>query len=475
MESVSNDQPKSKHDHRTSAKARISRVVESWFLTEPMLFAAWTTHHVVTEPRVKTIRVGRGKVEYNSAFIESLKSNELKEVLAFEAMRILLGHPYARRQPNAELTYAASNLTVQEYLRTKLPIPRPRDLFDSDQFDSQYFEYYYRELSERATGTSDESPNKQPDAEDAEDAGGGADNDAKHEDTSQSDASNEEPNNEPEQNGADQGDDAPGDSDVGDSEASDKNPKHDDTSETGQGSSNSDLQAYADPMSVGIENTSQWDEDELFHDEIHALIREASEHDGWGTLSLSAREQLQATLNPVLDYRAVLRSFRQSVMSVNRRLTRMKPSRRYGFDQLGSRYDFTTKLLFAVDVSGSMGSQDLSLGFSVVSRFFRYGVESVDVIWFDSEIRGGPLTLRRARHSFEISGRGGTNFQPLMAYLDQHRQYDGLIVFTDGQAPVPRKPINSRTQVLWLLKDRSSYQSLSSGLSKIGRSACLRM
>ncbi len=31
----------------------------------------------------------------------------------------------------------------------------------------------------------------------------------------------------------------------------------------------------------------------------------------------------------------------------------MRPSRRFGFEQMGSHYDFTTRLLIAIDTSGS--------------------------------------------------------------------------------------------------------------------------
>ncbi|MCS7471569.1 VWA-like domain-containing protein [Stieleria sp. ICT_E10.1] len=436
---------------KSSARERITQVVESWFLTEPLLFAAWTMHDVVERPGLATIRVGRGKIEFNPDFIRSLRRDQLRSVLGFEAMRILLGHPYARQQPKAELSYQASNLTVQECLRTKLPIPRPRDLWGDERFDNQYFEFYYRELAERAS--DDEPPKDDPEDPAAPDSSG-------------ADPSNREPSDD----GGDppEGDDSEtSDSETNDSDESDgrSNPA-DDAAST--------LDAYSDPDRVGMENTTQWDNDDLKRDEINAAVREAAESDGWGTVGGQAKEQLLATLHPKLDYRGVLRNFRQSVLSVRRRLTRMKPSRRYGFAQMGSRYDFTTKLLFAVDVSGSMGHRDLQLGFSVVSHFFRYGVESVDVIWFDEDIRCEPLTLRHARSAFEVSGRGGTNFGPVIDYIDRHRDYDGLIIFTDGYAPVPPRPQNTRTRVLWLFKDEATHQQMHQGLRPLGRSAFLK-
>ena len=143
---------------KSTPRERITQVVEGWFLTEPLMFAAWTMHDIAERSDLATIRVGRGRVEFNPDFISSLRRDQLRSVLAFEAMRILLGHPYSRRQPKAELSYQASNLTLQECLRTTLPIPRARDVLGDERFDDQYFEFYYRELAERASEEPDETP-----------------------------------------------------------------------------------------------------------------------------------------------------------------------------------------------------------------------------------------------------------------------------------------------------------------------------
>src|SRR5262249_20588386 len=129
---------------------------------------------------------------------------------------------------------------------------------------------------------------------------------------------------------------------------------------------------------------------------------------------------------------------------------------------------------FAVDVSGSMSSQDLARGFSVVNRFFKYGIESIDVILFDTEIKGTPLTLKRARRTVEVTGRGGTSFAPVITFLDEHRGYDGAILFTDGYAPVPTRPKNRHTRLFWLFTREETYQSQHEGLRPVGRAAYLK-
>ncbi len=418
---------------------RISRIVEAWFLSDPLLFAAWTSHRVVANPAIQTIRVARGEIQYNPDFITSVETRTLRDVLKFETMRILLGHPYSRRMPDPTLSYGASNIAVQECLRTRLSFPRAHEAFDDDSFDHQYFEFYYRELFERKTADEhDEAPKPNEDVSDA-----GAD--------SVPDDAEQEPTFDP------------------------KSEANDDQAAVAPAMAGlAGLEDYTDPASVGIENTQDWDDDDLREEEIHELIRDAEANDGWGSIQGAAKQRLIANLKPRLDYQSVLRSFRQNVRSVRRKLTRMKPSRRYGFEHMGSRYDLRTRLLFAVDVSGSMTHRDLQIGFSIIGGFFQYGIESIDVVWFDTELRGSPQTLRRARNDYPIVGRGGTDFGCVIDFVDQRNDYDGVIIFTDGQAPSPRPPQNRQTKICWLMRDQASYQANANRLAVTGRTTFIR-
>jgi len=364
-----------------SARERLSAVGERWFLLEPLLFSIWTTHNLVMEPRIQTIRVCQGRIEYNPAYIQGLDNRRLETVMRCEAVRILLKHPYQRRKPNPRRAYLASNVTLQEYLQTDLPWPRACDVFGSHDYDRQSFDVYYQVLP----------------------AGLG-----------------------------------PGDS-------------------------------------GGEENSQLWEADDLLAERIDQQVQVARQGNGWGSIAGGLREQVLANLCPPLDYRAVLGFFRSSILSAQRRLTRLKPSRRYGFESLGSRYDFTTQLLVAVDVSGSISSEDMSRGFSIINQFFRYGIRTVDFLCFDTEVKGKATTLTRARSRIEVVGRGGTNLAVPLAYIDEHRHYDGLIVFTDGLAPVPSPPRNRRTRVLWLFNSQESYRQRGQGLRSIGPAISLKL
>ncbi len=446
-----------------SARERIRQLIERWFLTEPLLFSLWTTHSLTIEPRIRTIRVRHGKIEYNPDFINGLNKRKLDMVLRCEAVRILLKHPYSRRKENSNFTYTASNITLQEYLKTELPLPFAKDVFGSDKFDQQYFEFYYYKLQELAdqiaieslsnngmTGGHASSSGKKSSQAKSDDGTGGEQRD-KHDEQSIDDI---------------------GESD--DSKTTNSDSDHDEGKEESAMSEQSPLEQYADAESCGKENTQDWDRDELLGDRINEKISTAQDTNSWGTVAGKLREFILANLKPKLDYRTVLRQFRASILSVNRILTRMKPSRRYGFLYMGSRRDFTTRLLFAVDVSGSIGSEDLERGFSIINQFFKYGVESIDVIQFDTEIKGKPLSLKKARYTIKALGRGGTDFRPVMEYIDEQRNYDGLIIFTDGYAPIPAKPKNRKTRIMWLFNNETNYQFMHQALKSIGKAAFLK-
>ncbi|MEM8637705.1 MAG: VWA-like domain-containing protein [Cyanobacteria bacterium P01_G01_bin.54] len=422
---------------RRSTRQRMARIVEQWLLVEPLLLATWTSHALVVAPRIQTIRVQRGRIEYNPGFIEQLSDRHLEATLRFEALRILLKHPYSRRQAHSTISYAASNLTLQEYLQTELPFPRAREVFGDRSYDQQFFELYYHKLLEQqpATGLAASSEEMA--------AGTGISGDVL----------------------------ASGSSDLA--------PESDGSAESEPTANASDrpldlLSVYTDSNLSGVENTDQWDQDELLSDRLDELVRNAQANDSWGSIGGKLREQILANLHPKLDYRAVLRQFRTSILSQQRRLTRMKPNRRYGFAYMGSRRDFTTRLLFAIDVSGSMGTEELRQGFSVVNRFFNYGVSAIDVIQFDTELTADVMTFRRAQHNIQLTGRGGTNFAPVLAYLDEHRDYDGLIIYTDGYAPCPALPRNRRTRILWLFVSEAHYRSCYPNLEQLGQGAYLK-
>lgn len=207
-----------------------------------------------------------------------------------------------------------------------------------------------------------------------------------------------------------------------------------------------------------------WDEDEMAATLIDGIIQSAKD---WGSLAGSFAEMLKASTRARIDWRNVLSGFRASILSSERKLTRMRPNRRTGFENMGSIRRFDTRLLVAVDVSGSISSQDLSYFYGVINSAFRYGFTSIDVIQFDAGVRI-VQTLRKVMREVGVIGRGGTSFQEPIDYAHENG-YDGLVILTDGYAPEPSIPDGMRCKLVWVCCDRSSYSRHHGWMEKSGR------
>ncbi len=236
-------------------------------------------------------------------------------------------------------------------------------------------------------------------------------------------------------------------------------------SEGGSGDSEDErTQALGDRAASNEALSALWDEDEMTAAMIDGIIESTKD---WGSLAGSFAEKLQASTKARINWRNVLSGFRASILSTQRKLTRMRPNRRTGFENMGSIRRFDTRLLIAVDVSGSISSGDLEYFYGVVNSAFRYGFTSVDVIQFDAGVRV-VQSLKKVLRDVAVVGRGGTSFQEPIEFAHENG-YDGLIMLTDGYAPEPVLPENMRTKIVWVCRDRRSFDDCHAWMEKSGR------
>ena len=207
-----------------------------------------------------------------------------------------------------------------------------------------------------------------------------------------------------------------------------------------------------------------WDEDDLTVALINGIIEGCT---SWGSLAGSFAEQLKASTKAKINWRNVFSGFRASILSSKRKLTRMKPNRRTGFENMGSIRRFDTKLLVAVDVSGSISSESLSYFYGVINSAFRYGFSSIDVIQFDCGVRV-VQSLKKVMREVIAIGRGGTSFQEPIEYAAENG-YDGLLILTDGYAPEPTLPDNMHCKIIWVCQDKNCYEQHHHWMEKSGR------
>lgn len=422
-----------------TSRERIQQVAEQWFLTEPVFFAVYCSHRLAMNANIQCpLRTGQGRIEYNPTVIDTLQDNQLNELLKVEMIRILLQHPYARQPLGCKplVQHAASDMVISPAYRLAwIELTKPED-FGLPQ--GQQYEWYAARLNGMAVHIDGSRPSE---GDSGGDSGEGA-NGSSASDGSSENQEKGEGTKEPSASGGSSG-----------------------SQETGKEQGKGKQQAETD-------YTALWEEDQFQSRLITDLIQSTT---GWGSMPGGMIELIKKAAEGKIDFRSALRGFRASILSEKRRLTRMRPSRRFGFEQMGSRYDFITRILVAVDTSGSVGSEELGRYFNIITTFFKYGIQQVDVLMFDWEIQGDIMKLNEAKkrkQEFKVQGRGGTNFQAPVDYVAKHPEYDGMIVITDGYAPVPEIPPHCKAKLLWIIDNEASFRQNEKALRKTGR-VCL--
>ena len=398
-------------------KTSLEKIVENLFLCEPLMFATYCTHALTINPKITVpFRSGKMRIEYNPNILEKMNFEEIKKSFETEIIRVILKHPYSRKPDpfNPITAIMASDVTIHQEYAEKLAVPP----------SLSYEQYYSLMRPEEIVQMKSETK-------------------MKSEENHNSSGNNKEEN---------------GKSSVP-SSADDKNLQN--------------LLAQAYDAEYGA--TGLWEENDIAMEELNSLIKDyaAREEKSWGSLEGHLKNQILASLNTKIDYRKVLKNFRASILSEKKHLTRFKPSRRFGFEYMGSKREFTTKLLLAIDTSGSISNQNLKNFYGVINKFFKYGIESIDVLNFDCELQGEPVSFKKLQTSFTISGRGGTDFQPVFDYAKDHPEYDGVIILTDGYADHPQKKPGTKARFVWVLTSEAEYNEHKDWMKQTGKSCFL--
>lgn len=437
-----------------SALDRIKKIGERWFLTEPLLFAVYCSHELMENNAIDVpMRTGNMKIEFAPKILDKIADDVLVEYLKIEMFRILLKHPY-QRQPSfaaKALLTMASNITIADVYDVSREVKKQMSGTELKLPGGLCFEEYYNLLLQNTTPNSGKSGGE---SQKTDSGSGRGDKSEQGEDTQgeggQGGESGQQGNND---SGADSGEGSQG----GDA-SSDSRGNDDGNGSKGNSQEHRDSQI-----------SELWEDNEDACCSINEFIEVATASNNWGTVAGKLQGLIKASLKVDMDYRKMLSLFKTSVISSRRRLTRMRPNRRSGFDAMGSRYELSTNLLIAVDVSGSVSDRSLQFFFSVINRLFKYGVEKLDVLQFDAQIQGEIEPLKKARKTVKIMGRGGTSFQPAADYYCEHPEYDGLIYFTDGYAPPPVFNTKRPIDVLWVICSKQCYTANSAWIRKIKR------
>jgi predicted metal-dependent peptidase len=197
-----------------------------------------------------------------------------------------------------------------------------------------------------------------------------------------------------------------------------------------------------------VDDHEMWGEcdDDIIKEKVRNIAEQAiksQEAKGWGDISGNLAQQIIAANKPVVNWKREVRYFINQIIMMGRKSTRMRPNRRFGYKDPGSKRDYTSKILVAIDTSGSVSDQELEYFLQEINGMIAH--VKVDLVQFDHELKTEPKPFEKKVKKLGVVGRGGTSFAEPIKLADDMK-YDGLIIFTDCAAPFPPKP---KCRMLW--------------------------
>lgn len=212
-----------------------------------------------------------------------------------------------------------------------------------------------------------------------------------------------------------------------------------------------------------VDDHSMWGdcEDDVVKEKIRNVATKAikeQEKKGWGDIPGDIVAKVLAANRPVINWKKEVRYFINKMVMHGHKTTRSRLNRREQalsanrvkelqdiYLHPGKRKHYTSRLLVAIDTSGSVSDKELSEFVDEINGMIAH--VQCDYICFDTQLYDDPKPFSKKAKEVDIRGRGGTNFHPVCEMIDTLK-YDGLIIMTDGFAPFPPKP---KARVMWCL------------------------
>lgn len=157
--------------------------------------------------------------------------------------------------------------------------------------------------------------------------------------------------------------------------------------------------------------------------------------------------------SPIFNWKKYFRRLIGTQISIDLKKTRKKESIRFP-DSSAVKYRKKSKILVAIDTSGSVNDKELCDFFSEINHILRANVD-VDICECDTKI--DRIYRYTGKWDGSISGRGGTDFTAPIEYFNEHRDYTTMVYFTDGYAPIPSIRVRNN-QIIWVITSGGQHQ-----------------
>lgn len=358
---------------------------------------------------------------YNPEFVLSLSNLELRGVLKHEALHILLHHILRRfhRGSHPYIDNLASDMAINSHL-TDIPdwaiFPNHAPFnFPEHQATEWYYESMLKNPNEYFDTKDNKLRIKYP--------GSGKPGKSKN-----------------------PGSGDPSDSDSPSEGGDPTNPVSDEYKESGL-----------------IGEHGRWDEceEDIIDKKLRNIASEAIKAQaakGWSSIGTDLAKQIIEANKPVVNWKKEIRYFINKFIKIgknkthsriNRREQSLKKYRPPSLKEIsfnpGVTKDYQSRILVAIDTSGSVSDPEISLFLGEINGM--YTLAHIDVILFDTQVCSQPTHISKKITKFDIAGRGGTDFTPALRFAEKNH-YDGVICLSDGIFPIPTRE-NLSLRVLW--------------------------
>lgn len=155
----------------------------------------------------------------------------------------------------------------------------------------------------------------------------------------------------------------------------------------------------------------------------------------------------------IFNWKKYFRRLIGTAISINLKKTRKKESIRFP-DSSAVKYKRKSKILVAIDTSGSVNDKELCDFFSEINHICKSNVD-VDICECDTQI--DRIYKYNGKWDGSISGRGGTSFNEPIKYFNEHRDYTTIVYFTDGYAPLPSIRVRNN-QIIWVITSNGDHK-----------------
>jgi len=153
------------------------------------------------------------------------------------------------------------------------------------------------------------------------------------------------------------------------------------------------------------------------------------------------------------DWKGYLRRFVGNSSIVYTKKLRRKYNKRYSGSP-GLKIKFKNHILVGVDTSGSVNNDELKEFFNELAHMHKTG-HKITIAQCDTSLNS--VKEFNPKRDWEIHGRGGTSFQPVIDHFNEKRGlYTALVYLTDGEAS---NPDDCPKNTLWVLSSISTINN----------------